>query len=82
MPFAFLVVPALIVAGTAVAQEDRRSPLDPKAKVPPAEYRSALEGYRPFAEQDLADWRRSNDEVAAAGRYAGLLRSGGHGGRK
>ena len=77
MNFAFLVVPAFLIAGTALAQEERRSPLDPKAKVPPTEYRSALEGYRPFAEQDLADWRRSNDQVGAAGGHAGLLQGPG-----
>jgi hypothetical protein len=77
MKSVFLVVPAFLIAGTALAQQDRRSPLDPKAKVPAAEYRSALEGYRPFTEQDLADWRRSNDQVGAAGGHAGLLRGPG-----
>ncbi len=74
MRFVFLVVPACLIAATALAQEDRRSPLDPKARVPPAEYRSAFAGYRPFTEQELADWRRSNEEAGAAGGHAGLLR--------
>jgi hypothetical protein len=78
MRFVFLVVPAVLLAGAAVAQE-RRGPLDPKAKVPAVEYRSAFEGYRPFAEQDLANWRRSNDDVGAAGGHAGLLRGQGPG---
>jgi hypothetical protein len=72
-------VPAFLIAGTALAQDERRSPLDPQAKAPPPEYRSALEGYRQFAEQDLADWRRSNDAVAAAGGHAGLLLGQGAG---
>jgi hypothetical protein len=57
----FLVLmPALALAGTAAAQD----PKDPRAKTPPVEYRSAFEDYRPYAETELRDWRRSNDEVA------------------
>lgn len=67
-----LVVPALLFAGAAAAQSaGRTDALDPKAKVPPVEFRSAFEGYRPFAEQDLRDWRKSNDEVGAAGGHVG-----------
>ena len=74
MKSVFLVVPAFLIAGTALAQEERRSPLDPETKVPPAGYRSGFQGYRPFTEQELANWRRSNEEVGAAGGHAGLLR--------
>jgi len=92
-----VAVPALLFAGVAVAQGDGRSdPRDPKAKVPPVEFRSAFEGYRPYADQDLRDWRKSNEEVGAAGGHAGhrpgsetskpqpgkLDSSGAHGGRK
>jgi hypothetical protein len=67
-----LAVPAVVLAGAAAAQTDgRANPLDPAAKVPPTEYRSAFEGYRPFAEQDLANWRKANEEVGAAGGHAG-----------
>ena len=59
-------LPALLAASFAAAQERRPSPLDPQAKVPPAQFRSAFEGYRPFAEQELADWRKANEEVRAA----------------
>jgi len=66
------VVPALLFAGLAVAQGDGRSdPRDPKAKVSPVEFRSAFEGYRPYADPDLRDWRKSNDEVGAAGGHGG-----------
>jgi hypothetical protein len=68
MRILFVVAPALLVAGTAVAQSDARlDPRDPRIKVPQVEYRSALEGYRPYAEPDLRDWRRSNEEVGKAG---------------
>lgn len=81
MRFAFPAVLALLVAGYAAAQEGRRNPLDPAAKVLPVEYRSAFEGYRPYTEQEIANWRRSNEEVGAAGGHAGLLRGRGTGGQ-
>jgi len=72
MRIIFVAVPALLFAGMAVAQGDGRSdPRDPGAKVPTVEFRSAFEGYRPFAEQDVRDWRKSNEEVGAAGGHAG-----------
>ena len=66
------VAPALLFAGLAVAQSgDRPDPRDPRAKAPAVEYRSAFEGYRPYAEAELRDWRKSNEEVGAAGGHAG-----------
>lgn len=55
-------------AGIGVAQSaDRPRPIDPGAKVPPVEYRSAFDGYRRFGDQELADWRKANDSVGRAG---------------
>jgi hypothetical protein len=66
------VVRALLFAGMAIAQGDGRSdPRHPTAKVPPVEFRSAFEGYRPYADEELRDWRKSNEEVGAAGGHAG-----------
>ena len=66
------VAPALLFAGLAVAQNaERPDPMDPRAKAPAVEYRSAFEGYRPYAETELRDWRKSNEEVGAAGGHAG-----------
>ena len=63
---------AALAAGAAAAQEARRpDPADPKAKVPPVEYRSAFDGYRSFAEQELRDWRKANEEVGATGGHLG-----------
>jgi hypothetical protein len=68
----FIVVPALLLAGAAAAQGDGRgSALDPQVKVPPVEFRSAFDGYRPFAEQEMRDWRGANEEVGAASVHAG-----------
>ena len=92
----YAAVPALLFAGLAVAQGDGRSdPRDAKAKVPPVEFRSAFEGYRPHADAELRDWRKSNEEVGAAGGHAGHVPGqaskpqpgkpespGGHGGHK
>lgn len=62
----------MVLAGAAAAQESGRAdPRDPGARAPSAEYRSAFEGYRSFAEQELVSWRKANDEVAAAGGRAG-----------
>lgn len=72
MRIPFLVVPALLLAGAASAQSAARTnPADAQANVARLEYRSAFEGYRPFAEEDLRDWRKSNDEVGAAGGPVG-----------
>ena len=69
---ALFAVPALVLAGIAVAQNaDRASPLDPQAKAPAVEFRSAFEGYRPFAEQEQRDWRKANEEVREARGHAG-----------
>ncbi len=82
-----VAVPALLVAGAALAQgEGRRDPLDARAKVPPVEFRSAFEGYRPHVEPQLRDWRKSNDEVRAATGTSkpqpGNPAPQGHGGHK
>jgi hypothetical protein len=72
MRIILVAVPALLFAGIAAAQGDRRpDPRDARAQVPPVEYGSAFEGYRPYAESELRDWRKSNDEVGAAGGHAG-----------
>jgi hypothetical protein len=69
-----VVVLALGLAGCAATPQERGpDPTESGAKVPPVEFRTSFEGYRPFAEQEMQDWRKANEEVGAAG---------GHGGRK
>lgn len=63
---------AAMTAGSAAAQA-RPDPADAKAKAPPVEYRSAFEGYRPYAEPELASWRAVNEEVRRA-----AMKHGGH----
>jgi hypothetical protein len=71
MRLMLLAVPAVLFAGAAAGQNDRPDPRDPRTKAPAVEYRSALEGYRPYTEPELRDWRKSNEEVGAAGGHAG-----------
>ncbi|MGH8222739.1 MAG: hypothetical protein ACREQZ_07175, partial [Woeseiaceae bacterium] len=67
-----LLTLAVFAASAAAAQEMRPDPRDPKAGAPRVEYRSAFEGFRTFAaDQELASWRKANDEVRAAGGHAG-----------
>ena len=68
-----LALPALMLAGCSTAAMEGRGPrpTDAAAKVPAVAFSSTFEGYRPFAEQELQDWRKANEEVGAAGGHAG-----------
>ena len=58
---------------TASAQEAaasrRPDPADPKLVVPAAKHDSAFANYRPFADQDVAPWRETNDNTARIGGW-------------
>ena len=49
---------------------------DPAAGAPMGAYRSALEGFRTFAVEPPADWRKINDAVRETGGQAGALKAG------
>ena len=75
----FLVIACLGQAVPGLAAEAQ--PADPAAPVPAAPYRSAFEGYRPFKEEQIVDWRTLNAEVGAAGGHIGIMGgAGGHAG--
>ena len=60
----FLVVPALLLASCAASQNPGRPDVtDSRVKVPPIEFRTAFDGYRPFAEEEQKDWRKANEDV-------------------
>lgn len=40
----------------------------------PASQRSAFEGYRPFADEPVADWRTTNDRVGRIGGWQAYAR--------
>lgn len=66
---------AAAVTGAAVAQNaPQPNPADPKAPVPPVEYRSAFADYRPYHEPEIAPWRAVNEEVGRVGGHLGIAR--------
>ena len=63
---------AAFIAGSAAAQAPARSdPADPSVSVPPAEYRSAFQGYLPDEEPRLARWKDANAEAERLGGHLG-----------
>ena len=76
-----LLLAAVWLGQGAAALAAESSPTDPAASAPPVAYRSAFEGYRPFKEEPIADWRKVNEEVRAAGGHIGIMGgAGGHAG--
>lgn len=68
---------ALAIAIPAHAQSSavtRPDPLDAKAPVPDAVYRSALSAYRPYAEQSIGSWREANETVNRIGGWRAYAR--------
>jgi hypothetical protein len=49
-------------------------PRDAAAAAPAPAYRSALEGYAGFRDEEAADWRRLNEEVGRQGGHRGAMR--------
>jgi hypothetical protein len=68
----------LLQAAPLMAAEFR--PTDPAAPAPPAAYLPGFEGYKPFREEAIADWRGSNNEVKDIGGHAGIFGGAGHAG--
>ena len=53
---------------------------DAAAPTPATSYRSAFDGYRPFKEEAVTDWRALNEEVGRVGGHVGIMGgAGGHG---
>ncbi len=62
--------PAALAAALFAAAAAAQSP--PAAA--PLPYRSAFEGYRPFADQEVAPWKQANDEVGRIGGWRAYAR--------
>ncbi len=75
-PAALAAAMALTGAAQAQSAQPPRSadPLNPRAAVPPPAYRSALHGYRTWAEVQATPWRAANDEVARIGGWRAYAR--------
>jgi hypothetical protein len=69
------LVAAALIGGTAAAgaQTPLQKSGERAAALPP--YRSAFEGYRPYADEPLAPWREVNDTVGRVGGHVGMLRA-------
>jgi hypothetical protein len=59
----------------AAQQQVAVHPADPRALVPPPQYASAFNGYRPYGNEKPGPWREINDEVARIGGHAGMFRT-------
>lgn len=72
--YAALALP-VAAQGTAPASQSsaptskRGDVSDPKATVPPLVYSSALQGYRPNVEVEVAAWKDRNDNVGRIGGW-------------
>lgn len=63
MRIVYWVVPAALLAGCAGWKELPPGPADAQAQASAVEYRSAFDGYQPFGDPQLGDWRKANAEV-------------------
>ncbi|MEJ7931462.1 hypothetical protein WG922_15915 [Ramlibacter sp. AN1015] len=74
-----LGLPALLAGLQAAAQS--AAPEQSPTPAASAAYNSAFESYRPFAAEEIQDWRRSNDTVREIGGWRAYAReiSGGQG---
>ena len=59
---------------SATAPPARPDPADPKAPVPAAPYRSALNAYQAFSEPQVAPWRDTNELVRQRGGWRAYAR--------
>ncbi len=79
LPFALAalitVVPSFAQAQAGpAAGASRPDPSDPAVSVPAVVHRSAFAVYRPFADQEIKDWRESNDNVGRIGGWRAYAR--------
>lgn len=71
-------VPAFVAIALSLAPEisaqTAPGPLEPAAPTPPAVYRSAFDGYRPFAEPKRIPWPEANTTAGRVGGHGGALK--------
>lgn len=67
--FAAVTIANVEAQPTAAPLAGVRDPGDPKAAVPPVEYRSAFSRYRPNVEAEVGSWREKNDDVRRIGGW-------------
>ncbi|WP_394778733.1 hypothetical protein [Undibacterium sp.] len=64
------------IAQPALAAEPAKQPdpLDPRAAVPALQYRSTLQSFRPFADQEVGDWKAQNETTGKIGGWRAYAR--------
>ena len=64
------LVPIFSLSGIAAAQTPARPPAAPEvAKTAALPYRSAFEGYKPYTDDKLLNWKEVNDATAQIGGW-------------
>lgn len=67
---AMWLVSIFSLSGIAAAQTPvQPSPVPDSAPASPFTYRSAFEGYQPYAEETIANWKSTNDTVEKIGGW-------------
>ena len=66
--FAFSSPSTLAQAGSG-ADMSRKDPADAAVRVPPVVHQSSFAAYQAFSEQEVKDWRESNDNVGRIGGW-------------
>jgi len=68
----WLLVPLVQAQGAAPAA--RHDPLNPRAEVPAAVHRSALQGYKPAGDVKVGSWKEANEVVNRIGGWRAYAR--------
>ena len=63
-----------IVAAASLAAVAQTAPPGPAPAQPEGGYSSAFEGYRPFAADEVGDWRKANETVREIGGWRAYAR--------
>jgi hypothetical protein len=77
-PGGMAVVATQLLVGAALAQTAsspaRPTPSAMPEQTTPTEFRSALEGYKPYTEETTVNWKAANDSTAQAGGWRAYAR--------
>lgn len=69
LPLAYWLIFMCALPAVAAAQTTVLAPVTPsRTQAEPVKYRSAMEGYQPYTDEKMADWKAAND---TAGRIGG-----------
>ena len=78
LPARWLALAPAVGALSAIAQPTP-PPAEPRARPPVVAYPSALEGYRPFADEKPIPWKAANDTVHRRGGWRAYAKEAANG---